>query len=186
MSVRERPSRTPIGELGAVVDWSHAAATMQHADGARRLRTLIEALDDDLRALGHADLARGVLHGDPTAHNVLADGDPLRPCGLIDFDLAYHDPLAADIAFAMWRSGRPSPDVPRIDPDRLRAFVAGYCTVRPLDDVERAAIPVYLRARGLQMVAKRTRLRVADNGPLEQVRWIGEHHDQLVRSVQAA
>ena len=81
--------------------------------------------------------------------------------------------------------GRPAPNVPRIDLDRLRAFVAGYCTVRPLDDVERAAIPVYLRARGLQMLAKRTRLRIADKGPLEQVRWIRAHHDQLVRILQA-
>jgi Ser/Thr protein kinase RdoA (MazF antagonist) len=114
---------------------------------------------------------------------VLAGGAPPRPCGLIDFDLAYHDAAAADIAFGLWRTGRPGPREHRIDPHRVHDFVAGYCDVRPLSTAERAAIPVYLRARGLQMLVKRTRLRIADNGPLKQVQWIEANHDSLTRAV---
>ena len=181
LTVPERPGRAPVAELGSVVDWSRATATLERTDSHDVLRALIDALDDDLAGVGHEQLPRGVLHGDPTAHNVLASGDPLRPSALIDFDLAYHDPLAADIAFALWRSGRPSPHAQCIDDDKMRAFIAGYCRERPLSDVERAAIPVYLRARGLQMLAKRTRLGVNDSGPLQRVLWIQEHRAHLTR-----
>jgi len=186
ISVRPRPTRTPVDELSTVVDWSQAAATTRDHDAIPALRAMIEHLNEDLGSLGHADLPRCVLHGDPTAHNMTACDETHRRVGLIDFDLAYHDPPAADIAFAMWRTGRPAPGIARIDADRLTAFVAGYCAIRPLSDVERALIPVYLRARGLQMMVKRARLGIADYGPLEQVRWIEANQAALLGAVNAA
>jgi Ser/Thr protein kinase RdoA (MazF antagonist) len=47
-----------------------------------------------------------VIHGNPTTVNVLADGDPSVPSGLIDFELADLEAPVADIAFCLWRSGR--------------------------------------------------------------------------------
>jgi homoserine kinase type II len=183
LSVGERPASTPVDRLSTIVDWSHAAATMRIDDGVHLLRAMLDRLRHDLLSIGHAELPRCVVHGDPTSHNVLAGGAPPRPCGLIDFDLAYHDAAAADIAFGLWRTGRPRPTDHRIDLRRVEDFVAGYCSVRPLSTPERAAIPIYLRARGLQMLVKRTRLRIADNGPLRQVQWIEANHDSLARAV---
>jgi len=127
-----------------------------------------------------------VIHGDPTTFNMLADGSPRRPSGLIDFELADVEAAVADVAFSLWRSGRPAQDVRTLDYDRVRDFVAGYHSIRPLTANERAAIPVCLGGRGLQMLAKRTRPRLADNHPLEQLRWIEAHQAELLEAVEQA
>jgi Ser/Thr protein kinase RdoA (MazF antagonist) len=182
LTLGERPASTPVDRLSSIVDWSRAAA-MSVNDGVPRLRAMLDRLRDDLLRIGYTDLPSCVLHGDPTSHNMLARGAPPRPCGLIDFDLAHHGAAAADIAFGLWRTGRPAPNDHRVDPRRVQEFVAGYCRVRPLSMSERTAIPIYLRARGLQMLVKRTRLGIDDNGPLRQVQWIEAHHDALARAV---
>jgi Ser/Thr protein kinase RdoA (MazF antagonist) len=94
--------------------------------GSRTLHTLLDEFCRDLAEVGYDDAARVVIHGDATTHNVVASGSPPQPSGLIDFQLAYHEPLAADIAFGLWRSGRPEQGAHSIDTSRLSDFVAGY------------------------------------------------------------
>jgi Ser/Thr protein kinase RdoA (MazF antagonist) len=127
-----------------------------------------------------------VVHGDPTTFNVLADGDPPRPSGLIDFELADVEAPVADIGFCLWRSGRPTQEANELDLSRIREFVAGYRSVRRLSDRELDTIPVCLRARGLQMVAKRTRLGITDDGPLEQLVWIQANQHELAEAVKTS
>ena len=67
-----------------------------------------------------------------------------------------------------------------LDRERVRAFVRGYESVRPLTNEERAVLPTLLRGRGLQMLIERTQRRVADVGPIDEVRWLEDHHADLV------
>jgi Ser/Thr protein kinase RdoA (MazF antagonist) len=184
--VPPRPVLTPLGALDSLVDWSQAPTTMGSVAGSRTLRALLDEFAGDLEQVGYPHALRGVIHGDATTHNIVADGNPPAPCGLIDFQLAYHEPLAADIAFGLWRSGRPVQDADHIDLDRVGDFVAGYHEVRPLTDAELAAIPVYLRGRGLQMLVKRTKLGLADLGPLPLIAWTRNHRADLERAASAA
>jgi len=94
---------------------------------------------------------------------------------LVDFELADIEAPVADIAFCLWRSGRPAQAAKELDALRVRDLLGGYCSVRPLDDAQLAAIPVCLRGRGLQMLAKRTQLGVADDGPVHQLAWLETH-----------
>jgi len=149
------------------------------------MRDQLDRHDRDLRALAYGELARCVIHGDPTAYNVLADGDPPAPTGLIDFDLADLEAPVADVSFCLWRSGRPSQPVRRLDLDRVTALVAGYHSVRPLSRREVALVPVCLRGRGLQMMVKRINLGVQDVGPLAELDWIDQHQGEILDAVAA-
>lgn len=121
-----------------------------------------------------------MIHGDFTNHNVLSAGSPSKPCGVIDFGNAYIEVPLFDIGCALWRSGRPSQDVHEFDPDRIAAYVDGYSSVRPLSSDDRAAVLVYLRARGVQIIAKQAARGVTDGGPRRKLEWLASHHDRLV------
>ena len=147
------------------------------------LRALLVSYEADLETIGYRALPVCVVHGDPTTFNVLADGEPPEPVGLIDFELADVEAAVADIAFCLWRSGRPNQHAIEIDVGRVRALLAGYRSVRSLTDDESAALPVCLRGRGLQMLVKRTRLRRANAGPSAQLRWVTAHAQELATAV---
>lgn len=185
-AVGPRPSGARLTDLGHVVDWDRAVTTMGSPDAVGRLRGLLDAFIADLAEVGYANLETCVVHGDPTTFNVLADGEPLHPSGLIDFELADVEAPVADVAFCLWRSGRPAQHVRELDYARVRALVTGYHSQWPLTDAELAAIPVCLRGRGLQMLAKRTGLGVADDSPLEELLWIDAHQDHLLEAVTGA
>ena len=70
-----------------------------------------------------------------------------------------------------------------LDYGRVASFVAGYHSARPLTDAELAAIPACLRGRGLQMLVKRTRLGMADDGPVEELLWIESQHNELAAAI---
>jgi homoserine kinase type II len=186
LDVAPRPVVTPLGSLHTLADWAQAPTTMGSASGSRTLRTLLDEFRDDLAEVGYEGAPRAVIHGDATAHNVVASGNPPQPSGLIDFQLAYHEPPAADISFGLWRSGRPKQGADSIDTSRLTDFVGGYRQVRTLSDADLAAIPVYLRGRGLQMLVKRTKLGIADTGPLPLVLWSRDHRAELEHAASRA
>jgi Ser/Thr protein kinase RdoA (MazF antagonist) len=73
-----------------------------------------------------------------------------------------------------------------LDPSRVSDLLAGYCSVHPLDDAQRSAVPVCLRGRGLQMLAKRTQLGIADDGPVRQLTWLETHERLLYNAISTA
>jgi len=130
----------------------------------------LPGLEAELQAIGHDSRPRHVIHGDFTNHNVVAiDG---RPCGVIDFANAYTDVPLVDIGFALWRSGRPFQESDGYDPDRIAAYVDGYNSVIPLKIEDRAAVLVYLRARGIQIITKQRARGVHDDGPVRRLDWL--------------
>ena len=89
-------------------------------------------------------LPQGVIHGDYFHDNVLWDHGH---GGVIDFYFACDDVLLYDVAIGVndWCARRDA----TIDPARMRAFLAGYETLRPLEEQERELWPVMLRRAAL-------------------------------------
>jgi Ser/Thr protein kinase RdoA (MazF antagonist) len=114
---------------------------------------------------------RLVIHGDFTNHNVIADGNPPKPVGVIDFQRAHVEVPLADIGYGLWRSGRPHQDVGRLDLTRLGRFVRGYASTTPFPASAARALPIFPYGRGLQMIARRIQAGQAGTGVLAQVQW---------------
>ena len=125
-----------------------------HGALAERLRPgLAAAVDADLRELEAGwpqGLPAGVVHADLFPDNVFFDGP--RFAGAIDFYFACTDALAYDLAVMInswtFTGGR-------FDPERVRALVAGYEAVRPLEREEREALPLLTRGAALRFFLTR-------------------------------
>jgi len=177
----QRPLSLPVEGLAG------AAATVTglvHPDARRLLVEPAAEVERGLDAIGHREAPRSAIHGDFTAHNVVAAGAPLAPVGVIDFANAYVEVTLADISFGLWRSGRPSQRADTFDPGRCTSFVRGYSSVRPLRTDHAAAIVVYLQARGVQIIVKQARRGVTDLGPVAKLRWLTENGGDLQRRVE--
>lgn len=150
-------------------------------------RAWLEDLAADLQRIGHDRAPRLVIHGDFTAHNVVATGWPAAPSGVIDFACAYLEAATADIGFGLWRTGRPRQGATSWDLDRVRALVAGYTAIRPLPLAAAEAITVYLRARGIQQGVKAHASHRRSHRLLTpRVQWLREHHDALATTITEA
>lgn len=99
-----------------------------------------------------ADLQRGVIHADLFPDNVLVLGS--RVTGLIDFYFACTDLYAYDLAVlhAAWAF---SADGAMPLPDHEEAIFAGYESVRPLTEPERAAFPLLGQGASLRFLLSR-------------------------------
>ena len=170
-----------LARLGAFLASFHDATSAiemtAQRPGAFPVDELLE-IADDLRRIHHDDRARTVVHGDMTAHNVVAQNG--EPCGAIDFMNTYVEVPLFDLGCALWRTGRPTQEAQVFDPDRIAAYVDGYDAVRPLSGEDRAAVVVYLEARGLQIVAKQRARGVVDHGPERRLDWLRRHRHELV------
>jgi Ser/Thr protein kinase RdoA (MazF antagonist) len=111
---------------------------------------------------------------------------PPRPAGVIDFALAHAETPLADIGYCLWRSGRPHEEADHLDLLRVRRFLRGYASAAPISADEARVIPVYLRGRGLQMIAKRVRAGRVDTRPLAEVRWLTAHSGAVKDALAAA
>ena len=150
-------------------------------------RRELNTLSDDLAELRQLQSERHVVHGNFTAHNVLATGTPATPSGVIDFALAYVEDLWADIGFALWRSGRPRQEAIGLDFERTREFVLGYARRRALSPSAVDAVPLYVLARGLQQLVKGYDRGVAPGDALlARVRWTATNRSAVAESVAAA
>jgi homoserine kinase type II len=96
-------------------------------------------------------LPAGVIHADLFPDNVFFRGDQLS--GLIDFYFACNDLFAYDIAVCLnaWCF---TPQVV-FDRDKGAALLAGYQSVRPLGEAERAALPTLARGAALRFLLTR-------------------------------
>lgn len=98
------------------------------------------------------DLPRSVIHADLFPDNVLMQGETVT--GLIDFYFACNDITAYDLAVthAAWCF---DPTGARFLPDLSAALVAGYESVRPLSEAERAALPLLAQGAAMRFAMSR-------------------------------
>lgn len=181
----QRPIAFPLAQVPAVLARARPR-TAGNDEQVRLVRHLAGELAADLDRIGHGRLRRLVIHGDFTNHNVLAAGQPSRPCGVIDFALAHVESPLADIGYGLWRSGRPYDEAAWLDMPRVQRFVRGYVSVRPLSGDDVAAIEVFVRGRGLQMLAKRALSGRRDLSPLRQVHWLSTHRQLIAGTLAEA
>ena len=117
---------------------------------------------------------------------MIADGTPPRAIGVIDFANAHAETPLADIAYGLWRSERPHEHAVCLDLSRVRRFLRGYASILPLSPDPVSIVPVYLRGRGLQMIAKRVRAGRNETGMLAQVQWLTANASTLADALAAA
>jgi homoserine kinase type II len=125
--------------------WRFAAEAVTPFLDAGKKQLLEEELEFQSRQR-FPELARGPVHADLFRDNALFEGE--RISGVIDFYFAGVDCLLYDLAvcandWCVRESGA-------LDAPRVRALLAAYHAVRPLDDDERAAWPAMLRAAALR------------------------------------
>ncbi len=94
---------------------------------------------------------RGAVHADYFPDNVLFAGE--RVGGVIDYYFACTDALAYDLAIALNAWGFTADGA--ADRDAMNAFTHGYESVRPLDEVERKAMPVLCRGAAARFTLSR-------------------------------
>ena len=182
----QRPVALPLGQVPAVLAAAGMPTTGEEDDQRRLVQRLAGELAADLGDIGHGQWPRLIIHGDFTSHNVIADGQPSRPRGAIDFALAHLESPLADIGYGLWRSGRPHDQATRLDVPRVQRFVRGYAFVRPLSSDDAAAVEVFLRGRGLQRLAKRVRAGRPDPGTLTEVQWLSTHRQLIAEALAGA
>lgn len=98
-----------------------------------------------------SDLPRGPIHADLFRDNVLFEGETLT--GTLDFYFAGIDAWLFDVAVTLndWCVDAEG----RLERERAQAFLRAYHARRPLDETEREAWPVMLRAAALRFWVSR-------------------------------
>lgn len=104
-----------------------------------------------LQARWPKNLPAGVIHADLFQDNVFFLGDELS--GLIDFYFACNDLLAYDVSICLnaWCFEKDG----SYNVTKGSALLEGYCSVRPLSDAERDALPVLARGSALRFFLTR-------------------------------
>src|SRR5271169_1607607 len=165
-----RPAASHCAAVGTALAELHLAAKQYRGrlnnrrgpgwwrQAARAVRPLLSAEQNALVAselkyqggFAKTKLPRGAIHGDLFCDNVLfVDG---RVSGIIDFGFAATDALAYDLAITVndWCVPRDAQPVATLDPERARALIGAYATLRPLTFEERALWGPLLRAAALR------------------------------------
>jgi homoserine kinase type II len=102
------------------------------------------------QAQSFGDLPQGVIHGDLFVDNILFEGDVVS--GIIDFYYAHTSMWAMDIAISL---NAQAVQLNHQDHERIQAFLQGYTSLRPLEKVEEAMLPVLLRLAALRFWVSR-------------------------------
>ena len=168
----QRPGALPLADVPSILLSPQLKKVCLGPDLTAIIRGQAELLARDLDDVGHLTGERVVIHGDFTTDNVIADGTPPCVTGVIDFALAHSETPLADIGYGLWRSGRPREDAYHLDLRKVSRFLRGYAATVPVLADEVRVIPVYLRGRGLQKIAKRVRSGLAETGMLAEVQWL--------------
>ncbi|MGI9421883.1 MAG: homoserine kinase [Hyphomicrobiaceae bacterium] len=122
------------------------------ADGIQSgLRAMISGELDEILPEWPASLPPGVIHADLFPDNIFFRGEEFS--GVIDFYFACNDFLAYDIAICLnaWCF---EPDF-SFNVTKSRALLRGYQRVRPLEETERAALPMLARGAALRFLLTR-------------------------------
>ncbi len=197
-----RPTVTHCREVGRALAAMHLAgadfpltrANALAIDGWRKLwdgarpradeveKGLVREVDADFAALARdwpSSLPSGIIHADLFPDNVFFLGDKLS--GLIDFYFACNDFYAYDVATCInaWCFEKDH----AFNLTKGTALLAGYQSVRPLSDAEKAAMPVLARGSALRFMLTRLYdwLTIPDGAlvqkrdPLEYVRKLRFH-----------
>jgi Ser/Thr protein kinase RdoA (MazF antagonist) len=167
----ERDRVIPLARVPAILLSGQLDAACPDPEQAAVIRRLAGRLAADLEDFALRAAERLVIHGDFTNHNVIADGNPPKPVGVIDFHRAHVEVPLADIGYGLWRSGRPHQDADCLDLSRLGRFVRGYASTIALPESATRALPVFLYGRGLQMIAKQVQAGQSGASLLAQVQW---------------
>ncbi len=168
----QRPGALPLSRVPTILLSPHLEAAGVTPGQASAIQRLARQLDHDLNHSSALTSERVVIHGDFTNHNVIANGTPPRASGVIDFSGAHAETPLADIAYGLWRSGRPYQEAHHLDFDRARRFLRGYASTTAVSAAQAKVIPVYMYGRGLQMIAKRIGAGRPDTGMLAQAQWL--------------
>ncbi len=180
----QRPDALPLADVPAVL-LSRGLDVVPPQERAV-IRQLAAQLAVDLDGTGHLRRERAVIHGDFTTDNVIADGTPPHVTGVIDFANAHAETPLADVGYGLWRSGRPHERTGRLDFSRASRFLRGYASIVSLSPDQASVIPVYLRGRGLQMIAKRVRAGRNETAMLAQVQWLNANAGAVADALAAA
>ena len=97
-----------------------------------------------------SSLPKGLIHGDLFVDNILFEGNQVS--GIIDFYYAHDDAFAMDIAISLNAQAVLLSDGDNV---RIKAFLDGYQSVRPLQDDELQALPLLLRLAALRFWVSR-------------------------------
>ena len=191
----QRPSGVPLRALAELTPWDRLPVLLGAVDRLRHFAHLLDVLGQELQSVEFGSLDRLVIHGDCTTDNMLIGGTPLRMVGLIDFGNAYVEGWLADLGAGLWRSGRAAPDDIGLDGGRVAAFVAGYHRRAPLELRLARAIPLLIKARGLQLIVRWGRRAAPDaldslvptlTRTLDRATWIHDHQRELEDAIVAA
>lgn len=147
----------PAWRRGSIYDHQHLVTRYDHfaRSSDPQLARAIRVLGDELEVARDATRIRraathGIIHGDLFRDNVLWEGE--RITAILDFEQASGGSLAYDVAVCIndwcWTAG-----APRID--LATQLLAGYQTVRPLTDSDRAALPYEIRAAAMRFTITR-------------------------------
>jgi homoserine kinase type II len=128
------------------------AACGDKADAVQRdLQHFLAAELDSLEQIWPETLPNGVIHADLFPDNVFFLGNKLS--GLIDFYFACTDSLAYDVAICLnaWCFEQ---DL-SYNVTKGRALLQAYSKIRPLDEIERQALPILCRGAALRFLLTR-------------------------------
>jgi homoserine kinase type II len=117
-----------------------------------RLAAMIEGELSHLENVWPQGLESGVIHADLFPDNVFFLNDKLS--GLIDFYFACNDAFAYDVAICLnaWCF---EPDY-QFNLTKGRALLAGYNSIRPMPEAERAALPTLARGAAMRFLLTRS------------------------------
>lgn len=143
----------------------------------------VAEIQRELEEIGYSSAERCVIHGDATFGNVVIGED--GNWRLIDFAIAFQDASVADIACALWRTGRTADTATSYETARVAEFVRGYASVRPLGPDDARKIVVYLKARGLQLQHRSELRGRTDETVIQRLLALRVQQDHLERAIRS-
>ena len=141
-----------VNDLGQAAWGALVAPLHDQAEGLKP--GLADTIKADLALLARGwpvDLPQGVIHADYVPDNVFFQGG--RFAAAFDFYFACNDALAYDVAVALnaWCFEADG----SFNITSARALVAGYESLRPLSDAERAALPILAHGAAMRFFLTR-------------------------------